>query len=62
MNHIPGFLAAEREWENKDPYPEPDQCPDGTCDECTECLAAIAQDQADAYAEGQWEDMKLGWR
>jgi hypothetical protein len=60
MSHMPGFRAAEAAWENKEAYPEVDQCEDGDCDECVECLAAIAQDQADAYAEGQWEDWRAG--
>lgn len=59
MSHIPGFQSAERAWENADPYAETEQCEDGDCDECLECLAAIAQDQADAYAEGYWEDVRL---
>jgi hypothetical protein len=41
------------------PPEDVEQCEDGDCDECTECLAAIAQDQADAYAEGKLEDHRL---
>lgn len=59
MTHIPGFESAQRAYENMAPPEEVDMCEDFTCDECTECLAAIAQDQADAYAEGKWEDHRL---
>jgi hypothetical protein len=59
MSNMPGFRAAERQWENKNPFDGEDACENGDCDECMECLAAIAQDQADAYADGQWEDMRL---
>lgn len=58
--NTPGFISAQRAYENMTPYDDPDECEDGQCDACVECLAAIAQDQADAYAEGQWEDMRLG--
>ncbi|MDN4644967.1 hypothetical protein [Arthrobacter sp. PsM3] len=56
---IPGFESAQRAWENLLPPDDEEQCEDGDCDECMECLAAIAQDQADAYAEGQWEEHRL---
>lgn len=59
MSHIPGFESAQRHFENMPPPEDVEQCEDGDCDECVECLAAIAQDQADAYAEGKWEDHRL---
>ncbi|CAH0232400.1 hypothetical protein SRABI26_02682 [Arthrobacter sp. Bi26] len=59
MSQIPGFESAQRAWEAMEPPTDVDQCEDGDCDECMECLAAIAQDQADAYAEGQWEEHRL---
>lgn len=59
MTHIPGFESAQRAWENMEPD-DADECVDGDCDACTECLAAIAQDQADDYAEMQREDARLG--
>jgi len=59
MSHIPGFLAAERAWEDADPYAEDEQCPDGECDECLECLAAIAEDEAERYAEMQRDEWRL---
>lgn len=59
MSQIPGFESAQRAFENMEPPTDEEQCEDGDCDECMECLAAIAQDQADAYAEGQWEERRL---
>jgi hypothetical protein len=59
MSSIPGFESAQRQWENKNPFDGEDACEDGDCDQCVPCLAAIAQDQADAYAEGKWEDHRL---
>jgi hypothetical protein len=59
MSQIPGFESAQRAFENMLPPEDVEQCEDGDCDECMECLAAIAQDQADAYAEGQWEEHRL---
>lgn len=59
MSHIPGFESAQRAHDNAEPPGDIERCEDGDCDECTECLAAIAQDQADAYAEGKWEDHRL---
>jgi hypothetical protein len=56
MSHIPGFESAQRSYENMLPPDDVEQCEDGDCDECMECLAAIAQDQADAYAESRWEE------
>jgi hypothetical protein len=56
---IPGFQSAERQWENKNPFDGEDNCVTGDCDQCESCLAAIAQDQADAYAEGKWEDYRF---
>ena len=59
MSQIPGFESAQRAFENMEPPTDDERCEDGDCDECMECLAAIAQDQADAYAEGQWEEHRL---
>lgn len=60
MSHIPGFESAQRAHENMEPPADiEDECENGNCDECVPCLAAIAQDQADAYAEGVWEDHRL---
>ena len=56
---IPGFASAERAYENMTPQDDDDRCEDGDCDECMACLAAIAQDQADAYAEAQWEGRRF---
>lgn len=58
MNTIPGFDSAQRAYENMLP-PEDDQCEDGDCDECTECVAAIAQDQLEAYADQQLEEARI---
>lgn len=57
---IPGFESAQRAYENMEPPNDVEQCEDGDCDECMECLAGIAQHQADAYAESQWEEHRLG--
>jgi hypothetical protein len=59
MSQIPGFESAQRTFENMEPPEDVERCEDGDCDECVECLATIAQDQADAYAEGQWEEHRL---
>lgn len=56
---IPGFASAQRAYESMEPPEDVDQCEDGDCDECTECLAARAQDEADDYAEMQWEEDRL---
>jgi hypothetical protein len=58
MNQIPGFSSAERAYENMTPQGDDDQCEDGSCDQCLECLAANAQDEAEAYAEMQWEESR----
>jgi hypothetical protein len=58
MSTIPGFASAQRAYENMEPPDEDDQCEDGDCDECAECLAARAQDDAEAYAEMQWEESR----
>ena len=55
---IPGFASAQRAYENMEPRDD-EQCEDGDCDDCTECLAARAQDEADDYAEQQWEERRL---
>lgn len=57
---IPGFASAQRAYENMEPPDEDDQCEDGDCDECAECLAACAQDEADDYAEMMRDDARLG--
>jgi hypothetical protein len=59
MSNMPGFKAAEWAWENADPYAEDEMCDDGSCDTCLNCLADEAEAQAEAYAEGHWEDMRL---
>jgi len=59
MSHIPGFESAQRAHDNAEPPEDVERCEDGDCDQCEPCLAAIAQDQADAYAEGKWEDHRL---
>lgn len=61
-DHIPGFRSAERAWEDADPYAEDEQCEDGLCDQCLSCLAALAEDEAERYAEGQREDARLEGR
>lgn len=59
MTQIPGFESAQRAWENMEPD-DADECVDGDCDECVECMAAIiAQDQADDYADMQREERRL---
>ena len=60
MSTMPGFASAERYFENMTPPEDVDQCEDGDCEECTECLAARAQDEADEYADrlrkdGRWD-------
>lgn len=62
MSHIPGFQSAERAWEDADPYAETEQCDDGSCDECLECLADRAEAEAEDYAEMQREDWRLEGR
>lgn len=56
---IPGFESAQRAYENMLPPDVEDECEDGDCDECMECLAVIAQDQADDLAEQAREDARL---
>jgi len=56
---IPGFLSAQRAYENMLPPEDADECEDGDCDECAECVAAIAQDQLEAYADQQWEEAQI---
>ena len=56
---IPGFESAQRAYENMLPPEDVDECEDGDCDDCVECLAARAQDEADDYAEMQREDAHL---
>jgi len=58
--HMPGFLAAERAWENKEAYPEPDQCADLECGTCAECLAADAEDEKERYAEQLRDENRWG--
>lgn len=57
---IPGFISAERAWENLNPFDGEDQCETGDCDSCMECLAAIAQDQADEYADQARKERRWG--
>lgn len=57
--NLPGFASAERAYENMEPPEDDDQCEDGDCDACVECLAARAQDEADEYTEMQREDARL---
>ena len=59
MSNLPGFLSAQRQYEAMLPPEDVDECEDGDCDECTECLAARAQDEADDYAEMQREEAHL---
>jgi len=59
MTNIPGLRAAEIAWENKNPFDGEDDCDDAECGECLACLADEAEAQAEAYAEGYWEDMRL---
>ena len=57
--NIPGFESAQRAYENMEPPDAVEECEDGDCDECTECLAARAQNEADDYAESQREDARI---
>ena len=59
MSTIPGFISAQRAYENMEPPDDVEQCEDGECDVCVECLAARAQDEADDYAEMQREDARI---
>ena len=59
MSQIPGFESAQRAFENMLPPDDVEQCEDGDCDECMECLAARAQAEADDYAEMQREEARF---
>jgi len=56
MSHMPGFASAQRAYENMEPPDDAEECEDGDCEQCLECLAARAQDEAEAYAEAQREE------
>jgi hypothetical protein len=56
---IPGFESAQRAYENMEPPEDLEECESGDCDECESCFHAAAHDEAEAYAEMQWEEDRL---
>jgi len=56
--HIPGFIAAERAYENKEPGWGVEGCPTADCGECDPCLAEQAEDEAERYAEDQRKERR----
>lgn len=56
---IPGFLSAQRAYENMLPPEESDECEDGDCDECAACIHDRRESEAEDYAEAQREEAHL---
>ena len=57
--NLPGFLSAQRAYENMLPPEDADECESGDCDECLACLHDREQSEAEDYAEMQREEARL---
>lgn len=58
--HIPGFIAAERDYESREPEWGSEGCPTADCGECPPCLAEMAADEAEALAYEAHKERRWG--
>lgn len=56
---LPGFESAQRAYENMLPPEDSDECEDGDCDECANCIQNRRECEAEDYAEMQREERHL---